>query len=277
MPYDLGATARLTAKCREPDGTLADADTAVVTVTLPDGTTATPAVVNPPAQTGQYQADYVTTVAGRHTVRWVFGGPAYAYTDVLDVRPEQPPAILSLADAREHLNYKGSSGTSDDDEIRFWINATTSAVEYFTGPVVVRQVTEDHHVGVVRALALRRPPVLTVTAVEPLLDGGPSYPPDWLNVDGPAGIVTRRDGGLLYGPLRVSYTAGRLLIADNITAAARLILQHLWRTQRPGRSGALAGSSDDYSVTEPISGLGYAIPNRAVQMLDPDRQPPGLA
>ena len=147
MPFDLGVTARLTAECRDPGGTLTDATTVTVTVTSPDGTAATPAVTNPPEQTGQYHADYVTEQPGRHTVRWVFTGPAYASTDVLDVRPEQAPGILSLKDAKQHLNLS-LADTSEDDEIRFWNNATTTAVEYFTGPVVVRTVTEDHDAGV---------------------------------------------------------------------------------------------------------------------------------
>ncbi|WP_309095269.1 hypothetical protein [Streptomyces sp.] len=276
MPFDLGVTARLTAECRDPDGTLTDATTAAVTITLPDGTTATPPVTNPPATTGKYVADYVTAQPGRHTIRWLFTGPAYAYTDVLDVRPEQPPAILSLRDAKKHLNLS-LTDTSEDDEVRDWINATTTAVEFFIGPVAVRTVTEDHAVSVAESLALRRPPVLAVTAVEPLLNGGSSYDVDDLNVDGPVGIVSRKDGGLLRGPLRVTYSAGRRIVAENISGAARIILQHLWATQRPTRGGGLPGARDDFSVTEPIPGLGYAIPNRAVQLLNPDDQGPGLA
>ncbi|MET8826527.1 hypothetical protein ABZX40_28370 [Streptomyces sp. NPDC004610] len=275
MPYDLGTTARLTAQCRDPGGTPVTATTAVVTVTLPNDTTATPAATETDSP-GSYQADYITTVAGRHTVRWAFTGPVHAYTDVLDVRPEQLPAILSLTDAKDHLNLK-QTDTSQDEEVRFWNVATVRAVEHFTGPVVVRTVTEDHAVGPVEALALRRTPVLEVLAVDPLLDGGTAYDPDRLTLDGPAGIVTRKDGGLIHGPVRCRYRAGRPVITENISGAARIILQHLWRTQRPTRGGGLPGATDDYSVTEPIPGLGYAIPNRAVQLLGPDDQGPGQA
>ncbi|MFF9215626.1 hypothetical protein [Streptomyces viridosporus] len=275
MTYDLGATVRLTTQCRDPGGVAVTADSVTVTVTLPDGTTATPPA-SEATPVGTYHADYVTTVPGRHTVRWQFTGPTHAYTDVLDVRPNQPTAILSLRDAKEHLNLS-LADTREDDEVRFWNAAATTAVEYFVGPVAVRTVTEDHAVGVVEALALRRTPVLEVTAVEPLRDGGASYDPGSLNVDGRAGIATRRDGGLLHGPLRITYRAGRPVIAENISGAARIILQHLWTTQRRARSGGLPGARDDYSVTEPIPGLGYAIPHRAVQLLNPDDQGPGLA
>lgn len=271
MPYDLGGTVRLAAECRAPDGSPATASTAVVTVTLPDGTTSAPAVEET-GSAGAYRADYVTVAAGRHAVRWVFTGPAAAYTDVFDVRAEAPPAILSLADAKAHLNI---TSARDDTEIRFWNEAATRAVESFTGPVVARQVVEDHNERESRAIALRHTPVLTVTAVEALCTGGVDYDAAALVLDQATGVVSRRDGGRLLGPLRITYSAGRTTIPENITAAARIILEHLWRTQRPTRGG-LAGGGDDYSVTEPIPGLGYAVPNRALQLLEPNRLPPGV-
>ncbi|MFI8531800.1 hypothetical protein ACIGMX_16360 [Streptomyces aquilus] len=272
MPFDLGATARLTAECRDAGGTLANATTAVVTVTLPDGSTATPAVTNPPAQTGQYRADYVTVQAGRHTVRWQFTGPAHAYVDVLDVREAEPAWLFSLADAKEQLNLTTSN---QDEEVRDKIGATTRAVEWFVGPVAVRTVTEVHQAAVMQTLALRKVPALSLTSVAAVLDGGTSYETSALDLDGDTGVVQRRDGGLMYGPLRVVYRAGRLIVPENIREGGELILQHLWRTrQGPGRPQLGVG---DFDVTEPIPGLGYAIPNRALQLLSPDQLPPGMA
>ena len=271
MPHDLGATVRLTAECRDPGGALTTAETAVVTVTLPDGTSVSPAVTE--ASTGRYQADYVTTVAGRHTVRWVWTVPAAAYTDILDVGEASAAGVLSIADAKQHLNI---TSARDDGEVRFWLGATTRAVEYFIGPVTVRSVTEDHPERQARALVLLQTPAVALTAVDAVQAGGTGYDVQALTLDGATGRVARADGGLLRGPLRVSYTAGRPVVAANITAAARVILQHLWRTQLAGRGG-IAGGGDDFSVSEPIPGLGYAIPNRAVQLLEPDRLPPGVA
>lgn len=272
MPFDLGATVRLTGECRDPDGTLTTAATAVVTVTLPDETTAIPAVTETDTP-GRYQAAYVTTVPGRHSVRWVWTGPAAAYTDVFDVQEEAPPAILSLADARKHLNRVSAT---DDDELRFWVNATTRAVEFFVGPVVVRSFTEQHQVRNADAVVLQHTPVVAVTAVDSVLTDAAAYAVDSLGMDGTTGAVFRLDGGRLSGRLRFTYRAGRTVITENISGAARIILQHLWETQRAGRGG-LAGGSRDGDVTEPIPGLGYAVPNRAVQLLEPDRLPPGAA
>ncbi|MFZ3569421.1 hypothetical protein ACNYS0_20945 [Streptomyces sp. BH034] len=270
MPYDLGATVRLIAECRDPGGILATAATSAVTVTLPDGTTATP-VTTEVSPLGTYQADLVTTVAGRHTVRWVFTGPAHAYTDSFDVREAAPPGLLSLEDGKEHLNIKSSR---HDAEVREWIEATTRAVEVFTGPVVVRQVVEDHRVGAAAELALWQTPVVALTAVDSLATGGTAYAVEDLTLDAMTGVIARHDRGPLYGPLRVTYEAGRNIVPANITAAAKIILQHLWRTQQgPGRPQVGTG---DFDVSEPIPGLGYAIPNRAVQLLEPDRLPPGV-
>lgn len=271
MPLDLGSTVRLNAECRDPGGALTTADAVTVTIGLPDGTTTTAAATET-ATPGRYQADHATTQPGRHTVRWLFTTPGHAFTDQFDVREAAPPAILSLTDAKAHLRL---TPTTHDDELRTWIEATTKAVEWFVGPVVVRTVTEDHDMRQAATLALRQTPVLELTAIAPVLSGGTTYTTGDVDVDAVTGVVQLTAGGYLCGPLRVTYTAGRRIIPANIAAAARIILQHLWRTQQgPGRPQIGTG---DYDVTEPIPGLGYAIPNRAMQLLDPDRIPPGVA
>jgi hypothetical protein len=273
---DLGDAVRLAASCTDAGGTLVNAGSVTLTVTLPDGTTTSPAVSNPPAQTGKYSVDYVTTQPGRHVVHWQFTSPASVYTDVLHVRPADPGFLFSQADAKKHLNIPADS-TGDDEEIRDWSAATTMVVEHFVGPVARRTVTERHTFGCAAMRVLRQIPALTLVSLVPVLNSGTSYDPASLDLDGETGIVQRKDGGLLYGPLRITYTVGRAHVAANITQAGRIILQHLWRTQRGALRGPVIAGADDYSVTEPVAGIGYAIPNRALQLLEPDRLPPGLA
>ena len=275
MPFDLADTVRLAADSKDPGGTLTNATGVTLTITLPDGTIVSPAVTNPPTQTGKYTLDYLTAQAGRHLVRWVFTSPASAYTDSFDVREAAPPLVLSLADAKAHLNI---TSTTQDEELRGWVESVTGVVEQFVGPVAWRTVTEDHDylpVSGAAVLALRMTPVIALSSVAAVLTGGTSYAVADLDLDGATGIVRRLDGGRLYGPLRVTYTAGRAIIPATITAAARIILQHLWRTQHPSGRPSLGG--EDYAVTEPVPGLGYAIPNRALQLLEPHRLPPGVA
>lgn len=275
MSFDLGDTVRLTADCTDPDGTPTTAATAVLTVTLPDGTTATPDVPAP-AQSGQYVVDYVTTVAGQHAVRWLFTGPGYAYTDTFDVRPAVPRLILSLADAKLHLRI---TTPSDEAYLREWLEAITEGVENLAGAVVRRTVTEKHSIPFrgIGALMLRTVPVLELVSLTPVLTGGWTYTPAEFDLD-PSGVVQRLDGARIYGPLRTVHVAGRAVTPASMTAASRIILRHLWRT-RHGSSRALpnVGGDDDFSVTEPIPGFGYAIPNRALQLLEPFRLPPGIA
>lgn len=279
MPFDLGDTVPLAADSKNSAGTLTNATTVALTITLPDGTTTSPAVTNPPAVTGRYTVDYTTVQAGRHAVRWVFTTPNNAYTDMFDVREASPPAIISLADAKAHLNIS-SSTTTHDDELRGWIESVTHLVEQFTGICVRSTVVEDHGIqpSGVRELALRRTPVISLTSVVAILTGGTSYAVADLDVDTRMGIVRRLDGGRLYGPLRFTYVAGRSVVPANVTAAAKIILQHLWRTQYgASRAGSAIGGGEDFLVTEQVPGFGYAIPNRALQLLEPHRLPPGVA
>lgn len=273
---DLGSVQQIAVDVRDSAGVLTDPSTATLTITLPDGSTVTPAVALPSATAGKLRVDYATAQAGRHVWRMVTTDPTTAYADAFDVRLADPPFLFSLAEARKHLNF-GATDTSDDDEIRDWSAATTMVVEHFVGPVARRTVTERHTFNVAAMRVLRHTPALALTSVVPVLTGGTSYDLAALDLDEDTGIVQRKDGGLLYGPLRFTYTAGRTVVRENISQSGKLILQHLWRTQRGSARGLVLAGAEDYSVSEPIPGLGYAVPNRALELLEPDRLPPGIA
>lgn len=277
MSFDLGDTVRLEAESRDAGGTLTDASTAALTITLPDGTTTSPAVTNPPAQTGQYRADYVTVQPGRHVVRWVFSGPASAYTDVFDVREAVPPLLFSLDSAKAKLDIPTTS-TGDDEELREFIEATTKCVEFFVGPIVRRTVTQVVRGGNPSVL-LHTTPVMAVTSITGIEPGVPAVDTSVLDVDTDAGVVRRTDGAVFNpGLYRAVYVAGRTAVPANASLAAKLILQHLWRTNYGAARGLSGiGGGEDFAVTEPIPGLGYAIPNRALQLLQGDRDPGGFA
>ncbi|WP_435252034.1 head-tail connector protein [Streptomyces tendae] len=184
-------------------------------------------------------------------------------------------ALLTLEDAKAQLNTKSDV---DDTELQAYIDSVTAVIEEFVGPVEPREVTEQHDAGHGRrVLVLRTMPVLSLTSVTPLLVGGVSYPVDGLVLDEESGEVRRRNGGSFRGLLQVVEQAGRLSVPSTINLAARMLVQHLWRTQRPSRGGGLAGGGDDYSVASPIPGFGYAVPNRVLELLQPYRLPPGVA
>lgn len=276
MPFDLGDNVRLEAECRDPGGTPATATTATLTITRPDGTAVTP-TVPAPGETGRYRVDYVPVQAGRHAVRWVFVTPASAYTDSFDVREAIPPMLLSLADMKTHLRI---TTTGTDSELRGWIESATQGVENYAGVCVRRTVVERQDIPLFGAttVMLRQVPVLSVASVVPILSGGTTYSVDDLDIDGPTGVIQRKDGGRICGPQRFTYTPGRAIVPSAHRDATKIIVQHLWRTKYgASRAASGLGGGEDFSVTEQVPGFGYAVPNRALQLLEPYKLPPGMA
>lgn len=270
MAFDLADVVPLTVDIKDSSGTAANAGAVALTITLPDGTTTSPAVSNP--STGRYQVDYITVQAGRHGVRWVAtGANASAYTDAFDVAEASPPLIVSLRDAKQQLNLPLTS-TTHDEELRGFIAATTDAVEFLIGPVVVRSYTERVD-GDRPMIVLSHTPVVSVTSITPVLTGGTTYLSSEVDVDADTGVVQLLTGGWFTGgPWGVTYKAGRSVIRGGVRLASLIIIQHMWRTQRGGQSTVRARSGDDY--TEPIPGLGYSIPNRAMELLQRFRRAP---
>ncbi|QTD96972.1 hypothetical protein [Streptomyces cyanogenus] len=266
---DLGAVQQIAVDVRDAAGTLTDPSSATLTLTLPDGSTLTPAVPLPSTTAGKLRIDYVTTQVGRHAWRLVTSNPTTAYADVFDVRPAVPVGIVSLADARAQLNM-GPTETADDDELRGFIGAATSAVEQALGRVVVRRtVVERQQVGRTREVLLRQVPVLSLTSVA-AADGSAAWDPMNLRVDQGTGLLTVTSGALLAGAVDFTYQAGEAVIPESYRLAALIIIQHLWETQRGAMGVQLGGDSDNWSA-----GRGFAIPRRALELLGP--QLPGVA
>lgn len=265
MPYDLGDTVPLSVEIRDSVGVLANAGLVALTVTKPDNTTDTPSATNP--STGIYRFDYFPATAGRYTVRWVAtGANASGYTDAFDVREALPPLLFSLADGKAILNI---SNTLNDSKIRDLIESTTAAVEFIVGPVVRRTVSERYDCnGQFSYLVARTTPVISLTSIAPIINGGIIYAVADLDVESETGIMQHKNGRVMVGPLRLTYVAGRSIVPAAIRDAGREILKHLWTVQTgphglPRFTDAVEGGS---SV---VLGLGYALPNRALQLLQP--------
>lgn len=291
-PYDLGApvpTSDLAFKVVDDAGNPANASvTPTLTITLPDQTTVTPAISNPSTGTYVPTSPYVTAQAGHHLWAWTATGTTTgAYVDSFEVRAAPDPTIISLAEAKEIL--KVGTSTQFDSVIRGFSQAITEWIEYVCGPVVTQQVSE-----VVRAqgrvLILSKPPVrtdmgtaLTVTnrrdgsttngivSITPLLSYGFMYDLSDLLVDGPRGIVRHLAGlpflysGDPYSQFAVTYWAGRKSIPWGIYEAHKVALKHVWAVERGGQRSAGAFGEEETAVT----GFGFAVPNRAIELLMP--------
>lgn len=269
MPYDIADSVPIAWDIRDAAGALANATTVTLTVTLPDGTTATPSVSNPPSVTGQYRVTYVPTLEGRYEWRAVTTVPNTSYQDVFVVRGNVSPAILSLADAKAHLNITTSTY---DDELREYLEAATEIVESYVGPVVARSHTA-RVCGYRCQIPLPHTQVTAVTAITVIRTGTTPITLSDLTINSAAGIISYKNGiAFPYGEMDVTYTVGRSFVKANWTLAAKIIVKHNWETQL-GNLPSIQGDSPGYVV----SGAGYLVPFRAMSLLEPDQMPAGFA
>ncbi|MFJ4712719.1 head-tail connector protein [Streptomyces sp. NPDC088785] len=181
-------------------------------------------------------------------------------------------ALLTLDEAKAQLDIESDV---DDVELEVYIDGLTAPIENLVGVVEERTVTETVQ-GTGATLVLLKTPAIALVSITPQVTGGSLLDVAQLHLDGATGVVRPLTGGCFYGgPWTVTYTAGRAEIPPTIRLAARMLLQHLWRT----RYGSARGQSgaDDWSVSEPVPGFGYAIPNRVLQLLEAYKLPPGVA
>lgn len=284
MPYELGSVIPLSFTAYDVSGAPANATMCTLTIQRPwpDGSTDGPFTLI--GDSGIYTYNYVTQVAGRHTYRFLATGTpgigvgVGAQPDVFDVVPSTASGIVSLADARTMLNIPDGV-TAYDAKIRQYVRSITGFVEKYCGPVTVQQVTERVYGGGIE-IVLRKPPVIEapmqmsqVTALTPVLTYGLTYDLSLLSVDFKTGIV-RHTAGLpfIYGPYDATYWAGRPVVPDEILLGTEAILKHQWEQERGGSGRAGGYGADDVTVI-----WGFAIPNRALEMLEPQRAPAGTA
>lgn len=259
---DLGDVYQVAVDVYTSAGALTSPATATLTITLPDGTTVTPAVTVPPTSTGQLRVDYTTTMAGRHSYRMVTTAPVTAHTGVFDVRSATPELLVSLEDAKAHLNI---TSTTHDEELRSMIEGIAGALEPYTGAVVRRTEVQVFDGGRCELL-LAHTPLISVTSV---VDDGTTLAASDYTVNTASGVLTRLSGSFPY-PFRpgvqsvtVTYVAGQVSVPAKVRMAALIVLQHLWETQRPAAAGPFSQGSDDFDPR-----YSYSIPRRALEMLD---------
>lgn len=231
---------------KDTTGALANAGAVTATVTLPDNTTAAGVTVTNPS-TGTYLVTYPTalTQLGRYAVYvQATGSNACAMSDTFDVRAQT--ALLSMADARATLNYDAGD-TSDDEEIRDYLDVATDLLERRVGPVIPRAVTEDIRLSG-DGFVTSYPPVISITSLTAVQTLGIAYTAaDFQALS--TGKVVRKDGAWLLGGFwyTVVYQAGRQgTVPPRFLQACRLILTDLWDNQRP--KGIRPGIGVDDSI-----------------------------
>lgn len=272
MAYDLGAAVPLRMTVLDGAGEAVNATTVALAITLPDGTSAAPVVANPPADTGVYAYDYPSVQQGRHVVRWTTTGPATGYVDVFYLRSGEPSALVSLADVKNHLNIKAEN-TDNDGELQDAIDTASDVVESIVGSLARRTVTETYSGNGTPGLALRRPPVISVTSVT--VEGAVLDPSGYSLSD--AGVLYRVSGytDLLWprgrNNIAVAYVVGapgqviRPAVLDSVKELVRINFRpQLGGNYSPFDQGATSDSGSRPGQTR----LGFFVPDRIEQLLE---------
>lgn len=176
--------------------------------------------------------------------------------------------IISLQDAKDQLNIT----TPDyDAELQGFVDAANQMVANRIGPVVgAATVDEWHDGGSVSIVVRANGPIQSVTKVtesygpisyeltEVTEDASPVGAFTY-TVDMNRGVLTRRYSGVAgrFAPGRanvhVVYVAGYNTAPADIALATKLLVEHMWQTQRGGavRPGASSHEDPRYFYTMP--------------------------
>jgi hypothetical protein len=289
--YSNGQDVPLTYTALDDSGTPANAASVTATVTRPDGSTLTPTPAN--ADIGVYQAVVAApTQAGTYLVHWSATGSGFthAYDDQFQVRPAGVEQVVDLASVKAHLNMRQDDSTQDT-ELTGFILAATRVIRDIIGPIVPETHTEFFDGGV-QTVSLTWQPLLTIVSVyeyyglskfqiteQPL---GTQTNAFGFTADYVTGQLTRRTFGgqaalWAFGDknIQVTSTAGRADVPYNVRLGALELIRHNWSmTQQAGRPRMRSGMDSGGELAVPI---GFAVPDRVVEWLAPDRRPPGIA
>ncbi|MFG2722711.1 hypothetical protein ACGFW5_31095 [Streptomyces sp. NPDC048416] len=263
-----------------------------LTVTDPAGTVTQPATAD--AGSGRYTAVVpAAAVSGVWLYRWTATGTGTGFVDEgqFSVRPLGVEQLVDLASVKAHLNMNPTD-TRQDDELQGFILAAADLARDVVGPVLPEQHTEWHNGGVV-ALSLDWKPVTSVQSVTEYVAAS-----TWVLTEQPLGtstdaygytvdldrgqIVRRATGGAVCFPhgvknVKVVYTAGR---SGSVPWSVRLgtleLIRHLWQLTQQGGRTRFGGSTLD-GADSGIVPIGFALPQRVIELWAPYRRGPGIA
>ena len=280
--YPQGQPVRMSTTVRDvATGALVNATTLTLLVKIAnaDGTsTATGTYASPVNDsTGTYHQDIPVTdlaVLGHYQYSWTATGTGAGVSfGEFDVFDPFEPAVLPLQDAKDMLNIPQATTTSDAELQSFIATIETSLERMTGGPLVNRVITAERTemTSNQTAIQVRQRPLVSVTTITSA-SGGVIDISGGLDIDTNAGIIRRRLGLPFYGPffswlpqVTVTYVAGwGTAVPAALSTAARIILKHLWDTQRGVTPAPMQGGGE----TLVLPGWGYAIPSRAAELLE---------
>lgn len=242
------------------------------------------------ATTGEYMANWVVTFAGGQVMTF----PTDGYLEVTVEDNLTTPGgtrLISLGEVKDYLNIPATDKTRDARLLRF-IDELGPVIEFITGPIRQRLIQNESYDGQGSFISLRRRPVISVNSVTEYRGPIP-YPltqiptPDLGTIYSymfePPGRIVRRTvgGGMTEFPrgldsVIVTYTAGFKTVPANVTGAIKELARiHFQTTQQgPPRAGG-GGLSEDHEPGQMI--MGFFIPNKVREQLQPNRRHPAIA
>jgi len=271
--YDIGDTVPLTVTIRNAAGTPVNPTTIALTITLPDLTTTSPSITNPPSVTGVFPYDYVSVQPGLHQVRWTSTVPATSYTDVFNAWPAAGIVFVGLTEVKDQLNI-GQADTTHDEELRRAIAGACAVVEDIVGVVARRSFVQTFSGRGLRSLLLSRRPVIAVTSI--VEDSATLAAADYSVTE--HGVLTRV--GAVWptgvGNIVVTHTAGRVVVGDNILDGTRDLIRVNFRPQLGGNRSPYDTAGPQQSEAGQVR-LGFFIPNSVMERLHGSSRGPHIA
>jgi hypothetical protein len=263
----------------------------VLTITLPDLTTATPAVSG---ASGVYTltSPFIASQAGRHLVSWVATGTnSCTLADVFNVQASDPRTLISLAEARAGLGV-AAANTAKDEDLRTYIAAATPIMEDIVGPILRTTRTETYDGGCVQ-INLLWSPVISISSIiesygsayqktltaQDIFTGSGGMDSYGYTVDLTTGIVTRRAAGVTtpfaFGKrnVQITYVSGRTAITGNVLLATRRLIRHLWQSEQQGFRPQMGAPDTAIGFTP----SGFAVPKAVLELCADSQRAPGLA
>jgi uncharacterized phiE125 gp8 family phage protein len=178
--------------------------------------------------------------------------------------------LATLPEVKAFLNI--TNGNSDTS-IQSMLSASSDMITNRIGPVGGSPTFSEWYDGGGPKIVLRHAPVQSIVKITEawgatmiytlnasVLDGTPTDMGQWgYSVDLGAGIITRRAAGYAtpfargVQNINVQYVAGYATVPEELKLATKLLVQHMWATQRggskrPGLGGDDSGPSNDFDA-----------------------------
>lgn len=202
--------------------------------------------------------------------------------------PAPAASVVTVEQAKAFLRIPAAD-TSNDTKLALDVAAAVNVCADLVGPITATSVTELRDGGWPTVVLAHRD-VLSIGQVvetlgvvsytlteQPLGAAGQGvYGYTW---DRTTNTLTRRYSGLAApflpgkGNVRVDYTAGMDPVPAHVLLAIEELVRHWWQWGQQGNRPAFGGGTDD----TPAAGMGYAVPNRVVELLKPSERIPGMA